>query len=318
MIYIGLDVSKATIDIATLAEDAHFETIVNSPKDIEQWINTLPTNVHICCEYTNIYHETIAKALWSKGYTISLVNPYTVKHFAKTLTRNKTDQTDAWVLAKYAQIYQPKPWQPLKHQDLHQLQKRIEQLINMRTQEQNRAYVSKGSVLESINRMLERIEAEITLLEQQLESMIKTSNQLQSQRDLLTSIPGIGKKTANVLLPLLANLDRFETANKLVSYLGLAPRRHQSGSSIHKQDRITKMGNPYLRKVLFMPARTACLRSKLFMPWAQSKLSAGKPPKVVYVAMMRKLLVYAYHVIKTNKPFDLQDVVQNHSQQGLT
>lgn len=320
MIYIGLDISKASIDIAILDGDKHHhQQIANTPTSINAWLNTLPaTALHVVCEYTNIYHHTIAHALHDAGYTISVMNPYIIKRFADTIVRNKTDKSDAYVLAHYARIYQPEPWQPLQHQNISQLQKRIEQLVNMRTMERNRAYVSDDVALQSVNRMLAVIEQEINVLEHQLETMIATDQTLQSQRDLLTTIPGIGNKTANILLPLLSSINRFETANKLVSYLGLAPRSYQSGTSVYRQQRITKMGNTYLRKALYMPARTACLRSKVFIPWAQAKLSAGKPPKVVYVAMMRKLLVYAYHVIKTNKPFDLQDIVKNHPQNALT
>lgn len=126
---------------------------------------------------------------------------------------------------------------------------------------------------------------------------------MRSQQQLLTTITGIGKKTANVLLSVLCEIERYSTPNHLVSYLGLSPIIVESGSSVRGKSRISKMGDKFVRKSLYLPAMTVCRRSKLFKPWFEYHLSRGKHPKQIYVMMMRKLVIYAYHVIKYDTCF---------------
>ena len=106
------------------------------------------------------------------------------------------------------------------------------------------------------------------------------------------------------MLSVLIDIERFKTVKHFVSYIGLSPIIIQSGTSVKGKSRISKMGDSYIRKTLYMPARSACLRSKVFRDWAQEHMQQGKHPKVVYVMMMRKLATYAYKVIKENQPFD--------------
>lgn len=115
-------------------------------------------------------------------------------------------------------------------------------------------------------------------------------------------MPGVGDHVATVYLPILAEIERFPTAKHLVSYLGLSPITTESGTSIKGHRRISKMGNPYLRKTLYMPARSLCLRSRRYRDWFKRRCDEGKHPKQLYVIVMRKIVTYLYKVITTSFP----------------
>ncbi|SUO96357.1 IS110 family transposase [Suttonella ornithocola] len=311
MIYIGLDISKYSIDVCELNGDsAKSYQLDNSPAGYNELINrlnNLSDKIHVCCEYTGIYYYAIANALYQANITISVVNAYSIKSYARlTLSRTKTDKQDAKLIAQYCKINQPEPWQPPKEQAqmLKNLTRRLEQLTKLRTMELNRQKVAETCVSESIEIILSALNQEINRIEQQLQNYISQSAELNNQQQRLTTIIGIGKKTANVLLSVLCEIERFPSYNHLVSYLGLSPIIVESGSSVRSKSRISKMGDKFVRKSLYLPALTACKRSKLFKPWFEYHQSRGKHPKQIYVMMMRKLVIYAYHVIKHDTYFD--------------
>lgn len=311
MIYVGLDISKHTIDVCELnGDNAKNYQLDNSPVGYDELIkrlNKLTDEIHVCCEYTGIYYYAIANALYQANITISVVNAYSIKSYARlTLSRTKTDKQDAKLIAQYCKINQPEPWQPPKEQAqmLKNLTRRLEQLTKLRIMELNRQKVAETCVSESIDVILNALNQEIDRIEQQLQNYINQSAELNNQQQRLTTITGIGKKTANVLLSVLCEIERFPTHNHLVSYLGLSPIIVESGSSVRGKSRISKMGDKFVRKSLYLPAMTVCRRSKLFKPWFEYHQSRGKHPKQIYVMMMRKLIIYAYHVIKHDTYFD--------------
>ena len=169
--------------------------------------------------------------------------------------------------------------------------------------EKNRIYVSDEITQVSIQTVIDCIDQQINQCQQKIQQLIEQSDTLKHQQKLLQTIPGIGTTTANWLLSVLIDIDKFPTSKQLVSYLGLSPIVRQSGKAKSWQ-RISKMGDKSIRKALYMPARAACTRSKLWRPWFDAKIKAGKHPKQVYVLMMRKLVVYAYICLKTNQPFN--------------
>lgn len=318
MIYIGLDVSKNEIDVCIKdKENLSFQKIANNKEAIQKWIKTLNQyqNIHACCEYTGIYYLEIAEALHQAKHQVSVINPFVIKSYAnQKLRRAKTDKQDAKLIADYCQQNSPSLWKPIpeKIKFIKEIIKRIEQLTKMRTSEMNRKKVSFDETLPLIQDHIHYLNRQIDDLEKRLNELISSDERLLKSRDLLLSIPGFGIKTANILLPILAQVHQFESAKKLVSYLGLSPTIHQSGSSVYRKSRISKMGNPFIRKSLFIPARTVCLRSKLFKNWAKSLMDKGKAPKLVYTIMMRKLVVYAYTIIKSDKPFSDKYIFENN------
>lgn len=316
-IYIGLDISKATIDVCI--DDGltvKHQTIKNTPTAHSKLIKELQENkdrIHVCCEYTGIYYYQIAKAFYEAGIVISVVNAYSIKSYARlTLRRTKTDKQDAKLIAEYCKRHQPNTWQPPnKHtEQLKSLTRRIEQLTKLRTMELNRQKVADSYTTASIEQTINHLSQQIQIIRSQLKTLIEQTPTLKHRQNLLTSIIGIGETTATILLSVFNDINRFPTAHHLVSYLGLSPIITQSGTSLSKS-RISKMGDSFIRKSLYLPARTACTKAKVFKSWFEAQQAKGKHRKQIYVIMMRKLIIYAYNVIKTNTAFDASRVAQS-------
>ena len=311
MIYIGMDISKRTIDVQILKGEDNFEhhEVANDAGGWQELITIIKRKrhkkVHACCEYTGAYYFGAAAALSEAGYHVSVVNPLTIKQYAlQELTRNKTDSEDAKLIARYCKVNKPALWQAPSPESrrIRQINCRIEQLIKMHTAEQNRQKEADEDMRVSHETLLGHLEEEIAVQRAKLQELIEGDAGLRVKCELMQTIPGIGEITASALLSPLVNIERFPTAKHFVSYLGLSPYRRESGDS-RRRGKMSKMGDRYLRKILYMPARSACLRSKVFRDWARQMMTT-RHPKVVYSIMMRKLATYAYKVIKENQPFN--------------
>lgn len=310
-IIIGLDISKDKIDchIETSNNQSHI-IISNDPQGYQTLLAHLqPTdypNTHVCCEATNTYWQGIAHYLHSHTITISVVNPASIKAYGKLkLKRIKTDKQDAKLIADYCRQYSPSAWQPSspKQTALKSLYRRICQLTQMLVADKTRLQTADDYAKPSIKRVIDMLSQEIEDCRDKIQSIIEQDATLRHQQRILQSIPGIGKQTAQVLLAVTGDLHKYPTAKHLISWLGLSPIMRQSGKS-QCTARMSKMGDKSLRKALYMPARAACLNSKLWRGWFDYQVRRGKAPKQIYVMMMCKLVRYAYVCLKNNQPFD--------------
>ena len=145
--------------------------------------------------------------------------------------------------------------------------------------------------------------SEIEQCRKEMQSLIEQDQELNRQHELLQTIEGVGQITATWLLSVLVDIDKFPSSRKLISYLGLSPMVKDSGTSV-KMTKVSKMGDKFVRKAPYIPARVVCLRSKLWRPWFEQKIKQGKHPKQIYILMMCKIIKYAYAVLKSGQPFD--------------
>lgn len=155
------------------------------------------------------------------------------------------------------------------------------------------------------------MQAQLTLLERHIQETKKAIQDhidqhpnLKHQRDLLTSIPGIGDLTAGKLLAEFRSITHFKNTRQLVAFAGLNPRHHTSGSSIHKTTHISKRGHPGLRAALYLPAVVAKRHNPILAAFATRLQAPGIAGKPLIVAIMRKLLHLVYGILKSGKPFD--------------
>ena len=164
--------------------------------------------------------------------------------------------------------------------------------------------VSEPTVHDSIATVLQTIDAQIRDIRRRINDHIDQNPDLRGKRELLESIPGIATATSAQLLVYLAQEGRFTKAKELGAFAGLTPRRIESGSSVKGKSRLSKMGEPRLRKALYMPAIVAMRHNPVMAAFAQRLLARGKPKMVVIGAIMRKLIHLAFGVLKSGKPFD--------------
>lgn len=313
--FLGIDISKATFNAALMLPGGHvleksFSNTTQGFEALKSWVQKPAAKlaVHAVMEATGVYYQDLALHLHQWIKTLSVINPRQIKAFAdSTLRRAKTDPVDARIIARFAFAQRPVAWLPPTpaQRELQELSRRLQSLIATRTAEKVRLQSARSSsVRQSIQRHLEALEEEITTVEGLIAKVIAQDVQLSVKEKLLRSIPGIGAPTAAKILGEVADIHRFESARQLGAHAGLTPRREQSGSSINRRGGICRIGSSRLRACLYFPAIIASMHNPLIIPFARRLQEAGKPPKLVITAVMRKLLHIVFGVLSSSQPFN--------------
>lgn len=317
MFYLGIDVSKSKFEVALIPSSDEPQTLkrkvlANSPEGFDKlhaWLSRrVEGEVHACMEATGTYYEDLATFLVNSGIKVSVVNPALIANFAKSSnTRNKTDSVDALVIADYCRSKRSKPWTPPSPEakELRELVRRLAALERAKQDEENRlsSGVSSAPVASSIKQSIEFLSQQMKELESLIKDHIDSHPTLREDRDLLVTIPGIGKKTAAAILGELPNTANFDNAKQAAAYAGLSPREYRSGSSVRGRTRLCKVGNSRLRRALYFPAVVACIRNPVVKDLYQRLLRAGKSKMCALGAAMRKLLHIAFGVLRRRQPF---------------
>ena len=315
MMILGIDIAKDKFDVALyksrkLIATGQFNNTPASLKKLSKWLkNKAADQVWACMEATGRYGDALALYLHQAGHQVSMVNPSRIKKYAESkLQRNKTDKLDAKVIADFCRTQEPLLWTPPapEKRELQEMVRRRNALVNERTRERNRlkSGLESDIVQESIRANLDFLKEQIAKLDAQIQSHISQHSALKRERKLLTSINGIGVKTAAAILGELPDVECFDNSGQVVAYAGLSPQQHQSGSSVHKKTRLTKMGNQRLKTALYFPALTAIKFNPIIINQSARLEEKGKEKMVIVGAAMRKLLQLAYGVLKSGQPFD--------------
>ena len=312
LVAVGIDIAKAHFDAARLGADGKYKhkKFDNTPEGFARFAEWLqgfgPEAAHLCMEATGAYSVPLAEFLAARGFSLSVVNPAKVAAFAKSeLSRAKTDKADAKLIARYALAMRPGDWTPPPPEirELQALLRRLEHLLEMQRMEQNRAATADPAVATSIHAVLATLEQEIKALREAIRRHIGGNPNLKRRTELLKSIPGVGAATAAWLLTLLSEHRGFDNAKQAVAFAGLAPRLRQSGKWAG-QTRLSKTGEPLLRKALYMPMRSALSFNPVIRGFCQRLKAGGKPGKSYVCAAMRKIIHIAFAILKSGKPFD--------------
>ena len=311
---VGIDVSKAKLDVCLLRQDRPplFQQVANTPSgyaQLHQWLQLHTAQpVSICLEATGIYSQAVAHDLHQHQYRVSVVNPAPVKAFAAALMRrHKTDKSDAWVLAQYGVQFKPPAWHPpaLSQSQVHDLKRLADDLQTDRTRVKNRLEGTRSG--SPARRYLEDhlgyLEKQLAQVQADIQKQLDDDETLHNQCTLLTSIIGIGLTSAAQVLAELPDLNRFGSADELVAYAGLCPRQHQSGNQVTRSW-LSKQGSAALRKALYFPALSAKQHNPHLRRFAQRLSETGKAKMVVVAAVMRKLLILIYAILKSGHPYD--------------
>ena len=321
---IGIDVSKAKLDSAWLKEDNKVKTKVFT-NQLDGWTELLSWAIshtgkaigelHFVMEATGIYHENIANWLHDKGANVSIVNPAYVKHYAQSLGgRTKNDKKDSIVLARYGVKERPAYWQPAppEMRELKALLTRLDAVEKDLQREKNRqekALVSDtpATVIASIEQMLVHFESERKALEKLIDDHIKSHKNLNDNKALLESIPGVGKVVSQRMLMLLGT-HQFNDAHQCAAYLGLVPVQKESGSSLKGHTQLAKNGNKTVRAKLYMATITATRYNPDIKAQYERLTKKGKSKMSALGAAMRKLVHICFGVLKHQQPYQPQSV----------
>jgi transposase len=291
-VYAGIDISKDKLDLAVEGQ-ADVVTYTNDTAGITRVIKRLG-QLHpalIVIEATGGYERTLLHAALDAALPIARVQPGRVRHFAKASgLLAKNDGIDARLLAVYARCIQPAVTEKRsKNQlELDALLVLRRQLIDTRTAHTNQRQIADSAfVKETLGKFLRQTHDQIKKVDKKIARLIDSDDDLAGRRDLLLSVPGVGAVTAATLaaqLPELGKVDRGE----ICALAGLAPYDNESGR--FKGKRSIFGGRAAVRAVLYMAAITAMRCNQVIRIFAERLAKAGKRPKVVITACMRKLL----------------------------
>ena len=306
--FIGIDVSKDTFDVWN-TEFGHL-CFSNNAKGFKEFHKQIRKHSWCVMEYTGSYYQLLAHYLYEKGIAVSVINPIVIKRFIQMkLQHNKTDKSDAKMIAQYAQEQSLELWEPDPEyiQECKVLNTTIRLYFKQSTALKNKIHSLeskgvKGFLIQSLKRQIKNLQKEIKYLEAKVESLIK-----ENESDMLTnisSISGIGKKTAIMLTASTYAFKSFEDYKQLSSFFGLCPIEFSSGSSIRGRSRISKKGNPLVRHYLFLCSFTACQYNPQCKALYERIVAKGKSKKLALIAVCNKLLKQSFAVAKSGIPYD--------------
>ena len=321
---IGTDVSKSSRDCAYLRDadqkKAKRKRVINDPEGFTSLLNWAETisglrvsEIRFIIEPTSIYHELLVQFLDQRHATIYVVNPGRVRKFAQGMgILSKNDLIDADILTRFGLLNRKlMAFQPEAQEigNLRSLLNRLDCLERDLRRELNRQEkIGRSSVLhrlekQSMQRFAKQLKTEIVLFKKHIREMIRSSTRLKRDYDLLLTIPGIGAKTAWVMIVILGSR-QFDSAVQVASFLGLNPIEKQSGTTRYRRPRLSKAGNGRFRQALFFPAMVATRKNPDIKAQYERLLEAGKTKMCALGAAMRKLVHICYGVVKNQQPYE--------------
>ncbi len=308
--WVGIDVAKASLDLHLLPVGQSYE-LPNDTAGHRQLVKLLPdpATCLIVLEATGGFERLLVAHLLDAGYRVAVINPKRARDFARALgLAAKTDRIDAKVLALYAQKIEPTPVAktPEKQAEIQQLVARRRQLIDLRTQESNRLELTTAKLArKSIQAILKTLQRQIHSIEAALEELVQSDDDWRRKGQLLQSVQGLGGVSATTLVAEVPELGKLNR-QQISSLIGLAPFNRDSG--IHRGKRSIGGGRKSVRSVLYMAALSAKKHNPVIKAFAQRLIQRGKPFQVVITACMRKLLVIANAILKSQQPWSPQTV----------
>jgi transposase len=312
MQYIGIDLAKSTFVAAFPQEKGYVTaTYKNDLKGIETFLAQLNKTSHHCVlEATGNYGALLVQMLIASEIAVSVLNPKQTKHFAcMMLAVTKTDKVDAQLIALYGSKMQPQPYkmpaesiQFLKQQKtlLAQLKKQLTMSSNL-LESFNVLPKADDLALKTLKQHIAHLEEQITLLEEQMLSI--TEETYQELYKQISSIKGIGNRTALELIVATGGGNHFQNAKQFSKYIGLAPTYAHSGTSIRKKGHINRHGNPELRSLLYMASWSAIRFNTACKTFYERLKEKGKPGKVALIAVANKLIRQVFAIIRDNTSY---------------
>ena len=319
---IGCDVSKATLDAAApVSDDGSFGELTKVPNRRAGWQRLLrwmsevtgceASQLCLVVEASGVYHLPLVMFMSAHGVRILIANPGRAAEFARSQgMMHKNDKLDSRMLQAFgAQLRRRHYFEPdtPEIQALRASLQRLQQLNRDLIRERNRlekcSFIPASAELAaSIKRQLRHLRTEKQKVQKHIDELIGAEPHLRHVSRLLVSIKGIGKLTAQRLLPLLYR-ERFDSARQFAAYLGLVPVRRQSGTSLNSRGQLGGRGHRSLRAALYMPAVCAITYDPAMALFHERLRQRGKLPKQALAAVMRKLAHVAWGVVHNDTPY---------------
>jgi transposase len=297
-IFVGVDVSKEHLDVATSAGDAW--SCANQEGDFSALIERLksgPVKL-IVLEASGGYEGPVVGSLSAAGLPVLVVNPRQVRDFAKACGRlAKTDRIDAQMLAQFAQRIQPE-LRALKDEQttaLTALLLRRQQILSMLIAERQRLQVAPANVRTDIREHINFLVRRLKDVNGALDELIRQSPMWREREELFKAVKGVGPQTLRTLCALLPELGQLNR-KQIAALAGLAPYNCDSGTL--RGTRRCWGGRAAVRSTLYMAALSAARYNPVINAFYRRLVRAGKAKKVALTACMRKLLTILNAMIR--------------------
>lgn len=319
---IGIDISKSKVDCAVMdfAFKMEYELIItNTEKKLRSFIKDMlkllkinADELLICCENTGIYNRPLEMVCADLNVDLWVEHALKIKR-ASTDMRGKDDKKDALRIAEYGIRYFDRkrsfrePNAIVK--EMNVLTKSRETFLAQKIALENQLREAKTHdpyeykmLSKAFKKILETLIKSIKVLEQQLEKLITSDAEINKNKELLTTIPGIGIQIAINFIIATNNFESFENAKHLACYAGVVPFKNQSGTII-KRDRISKMANKNLKRLLHLAAMSCVRCDDEMKTYFRRKVEEGKNKMSVINAVRNKLVHRIMSVIRKKQPY---------------
>jgi transposase len=319
MVAVGLlafDVASAAHEFA-LERGDQFERgqVKNSPAELRKFLQVrlAQGQLRLVLEATGVYYLDAALIACELGIEVMVLNPKAGHNFAKVLLqRSKTDRLDAQVLLEYLKRMPFLQWQApsRKMLELREFGRYLSRLTEDQTASKNRLHALESSEVapvalrRDLKRAIKDMEGRIARVAAEAMKLVGADATLLTAFESLDSIIGVGPATAMMMLGEFVVMPRQLNSRACVSHAGLDVRLHESGSSVHKPGRISKHGNKYLRRLLYMPALSAIIHDPYARAFRDRLIAKGKKKIQALVAVMRKMLTAAWALYRHAGSYD--------------
>ena len=312
--FIGVDIASRHLDIALHPQGIHFR-VTNDDAGLDACMERLRglTIAAVAMEATGGMERLSASRFQAAGYAVHVVNPRRISNWRQVVARHaKTDRIDALLIAEFAATI---PLQSnvvtSQQRNLRDLAARREQIVTIITNSKKQlARAVVPAIRQSIERQIAFCKQESAAIEHEMDAIFRQDAPLLRQRELLESIPGIGKLSAMLLLAELPEI-AFLPPKKLASLVGVAPHPLHSGTKTTKA-RITG-GRTRIRSKCYMLAHSAIVHNPWLRDYAHRLLKRGKSRREVNIACINKLLHVGHAVLTRNTPWMPEPPMQKKS-----
>lgn len=269
--------------------------------------------LRLVLEATGVYFLDAALIASELGVEVMVLNPRAAHHFAQVLMRrSKTDRLDAATLLEYLKRMPFVAWHPpARHLlELRQFGRYLSQLTEEQISAKNRLHALESSeaapalLRRDLGKAISSLEGRIERIQREAMKLVRADEQLRRQFDALDSIVGVAETSALMLLAEMVTLPLDLNSRECASHAGLDVRLHESGSSVHRPARISRHGNKYLRRALFMPSLAAVAHDPYARAFRERLVARGKKKMQAQVAVMRKMLTAAWALFKQPGTYD--------------
>lgn len=312
-LFIGIDVAKDTFHVASCPAAINI-SMLNSSTGIHQLIKSLKSHriALIVLEATGGYERPIVAGLLQADLKVVVASPRQVRDFARGIGEfAKTDPIDARVLARFAQVVQPKPKPQFSPEtdELADLVRRRSQLIDLRTQELNRSQtIRHPKARKSVRKMIKTLDYQIAELDELIQQHIRADDNFRQKDKILRSVPGVGPQTSAILLSQLPELGQLNR-QQIAALVGVAPYDFRSGRFAGQSH--IRGGRKNIRSVLYMAVLSAMRFNPVIHRFAKRLLAQGKLFKVVATACIRKLLIILNTMIRNKTLWRPEKILKN-------